>query len=237
MKFASFAPLALIVSMYGSAPVAADPVVFPFAVRVTAASGPMQDLFGRSFQIGDELTGRVTFDGTAGPDQAPSSTHGTFDVPSGRMELDVPSAFALDAGHVDTFTADTFDDFRRGQFDELIFSASTCCHSSGIGFVVADVLWTDTSKRALTSDRLPTDPAVLERFPRAAFGLATGDEDRIALFGESAPFVPVPEPGTLVLTLTGLTAVTRCRVGRLASRATHHVGGRNRHASTTRAMR
>jgi len=63
MKFASFAPLALILCLYESAPVAADPVVFPFSVRVTIASGPLDDLFGRSFQVGDELTGRVTFDG------------------------------------------------------------------------------------------------------------------------------------------------------------------------------
>jgi hypothetical protein len=204
MKFASFLPLVLVLCLYGSTPVAADPVVFPFSVHVTEAFGPMDDLFGRTFQIGDELTGRIIFDGTAGPDQAPSETHGTFDVPSGRMELDVPSGFALDAAHVDTFTADTFNDFRRGSFDELIFSVSTCCHSSGIGFVVADALWTDTTQHALTSDRLPTDPAVLNGFPRAAFGLLAGSQDPIALFGESAPFVPVPEPGTLVLLLTGL---------------------------------
>jgi hypothetical protein len=210
MTYASVVPLVLVLCLFGSTPVSADPVVFPFSVRVTTAFGPLETLFGRSFQTGDELTGRLIFDGTVGPDQDPSPNHGMFDVPSGRIELDVPSGFALDAANVDRFRAETFDDI-PGTVDELIFYAFTCCHSSGIGFVNVDVLWTDAMNRALTNDAVPNDPAFLRRFPRTAFGLLAGDERRIALFGESAPLEPIPEPGTIVLTLTGLAAIARCR--------------------------
>jgi hypothetical protein len=188
-------------------PVTVPDVTFPFSVQVTTAFGPLDTLFGRSFQIGDTLTGRLTFDGTSGPDEDPWPAHGVYAVPSARLELDVPSGFALDAGNVDRFHADTFNDI-PGTDDELIFYAFTCCHPTGIGFVNVDVYWTDATQRALTSDRLPSDPAVLGRFRRAGFGLLAGDDDRIALFGES-PLEPVPEPATLLLFATGSTVVAR----------------------------
>src|SRR5512135_3620437 len=51
-------------------------VTFPFTVQVTVAFGPLQTLFGRSFVIGDTLSGRISFDGTSGPDQDPWAAHG-----------------------------------------------------------------------------------------------------------------------------------------------------------------
>jgi PEP-CTERM motif-containing protein len=172
---------------------------------VTSAFGPLAVLFGRTFESGDLLTGRLTFDGTAGPDQDPWSAHGMFDIPSGRIELDVPSGFAIDAASADRFRAETLDDL-PGTVDEVIFYSFLCCHQTGIGFVNVDVLWTDPANRALTSDALPTDPEFLRRFPRVAFGLLAGDTERIALFGE-ASVEPVPEPATLVLVLTGAAGV------------------------------
>jgi hypothetical protein len=218
LRFGGHAALiAAVWSLASPAPVRADPirassdgststVVFPFTVQVTTAFGPLEILFGRSFTQGDTLSGRITFDGTSSPDTDPWTAHGAYTVPSARLQLDVPSGFALDAAHVDRFTADTFDSI-RGVPDELIFTAHTCCHESGIGFLGVDVLWTDALQRALTSDKLPTDPQALDRFRRVAFGLLATEhpEKQIGLFGE-APLTPTPEPGSLVLLSAGLVA-------------------------------
>jgi hypothetical protein len=221
-------------SLTSPAPLQADPlvpssvtatttVVFPFTVHVTTAFGPLDILFGRSFAIGDTLSGRVTFDGNSGPDHDGSVRIGSYLLTQARVQLDVPSGFALDASNVD-FQAATFDNLGDTP-DELIFNARTCCHETGIGFVGLDVLWTDPLHQALTSDVLPTDPRALGRFSKVNLGLLAGDNpaERIGLFGEApVPQTPTPEPASvLLLGVASVTVVRRRIVANRKLRAVH----------------
>lgn len=206
--------------LFAYSPARADPIVpapgargiltFPFSVEITAAYGPLEILFGRPFHIGDTLSGRVTFDGRSSGDIRPGQLQvGEYQIASGRLELDVPSGFVLEASSANWFNAGTYDNFPVFG-DELIFFANACCVHPELGVVNVDVLWLDASGRALTGDRLPTDPRILSGFASTQFGMLVDSpfvENRMALFGASESPAPVPEPATLLLFATGAAAI------------------------------
>jgi PEP-CTERM motif len=210
--------------MFVSQEARADPVTivapssasaFDFSVNVTLAFGPMEALFGRSFQVGDVVSGTVIFDpARASADLRPDDPRqGEYVLPDARISLNVPSGLVLQATDSNLIKGSAFDNL-IDVGDELIFNAleHRCC---GAEFVNMDVLWIDNAARALNSDALPTNPDVRSRFRVNQIGLLAdidvGQVERVALFGSMDLRAPVPEPSSLLLIGAGAVLCRRVR--------------------------
>ena len=188
-----------------------DPItVFSFSSTVVGVGGPpggLEALLGRSFEIGDVISGRAIFDAVAVPDEfdcCPGIAR--YRPVNGRIELDVPSSFTM-AGLV----VDVVD---GAPADILQFITRDVVSVLGIPTDVATSLsWNNRFGEALTSEALPMDPGVRSRFEEFGFSLieqspASTPVNWLAAEGE---VTAVPEPGTLTLLAAGVVAAAVAR--------------------------
>jgi hypothetical protein len=198
-----------------SAVAAADVITIPFAYNVTEAEGPLELYFGRTFQPGDLLTGRISYQDLAYKDIDPRPIQGFYAPLDSRIEFDVPSKLLLANSTLREARISVQD---NGPNDDRIGFNAVAGPAGGAWL---DFTWIDHTRQLLSGEELPRDFSFLSQFGRNSFGLIGSLDDRdiepsgphhLTLFATASAIAPTPEPGTLLLFGSGaIAAFAHCR--------------------------
>lgn len=192
-------PLLSLLLAASGATVAAAPVTLAFSGAVTS------DGFGL-LPPGAAIHGSFTFDPAAADSNVLSIVEGSF------VSTGPAFGFVVDVGGLvfavpQTLTVNTMNDGGADQYGVLAESTSPAAPLS------LSLLLTDLSQTALASDALPTGAPLLAAFAIREFKLLADDADFLGSIDALRCVAgcdvgtPVPEPGSLLLTATALSAL------------------------------
>jgi hypothetical protein len=196
-----------------AAPCAAAPVTFDFTGSVTSTAFDPADPFGGAIAVGTTFSGSYTFDSTAANTNF-FPNNGTYN------SLGAPYGFNVTIGSfVFSTSAAVAVNIADGASDQ--YGVAACAGPAFGPFcfgTTAALLLNDADGTALTGVAQPEAAPMLSLFELAQFSLAGAfDGNNVEILGQLESLVcsagcepvltTVPEPGTLLLTASALTAM------------------------------
>ena len=192
-----------------AAPCAAAPLTFSFTGSVTQTTFNPNDPFAGAIAPGTSFNGSYTFESTAA-DSIPFASQGSY------MAFGVPYVFTATIGGFTFATSDVLTvsvaNGGSDQYGVLACAGGPFCFGSTWSLFLED-----TDGTAFGSDALPTAAPPLSAFETALFTFrGFVDDNQVEITGQLETLVcsagctpigtPVPEPATLTLVASALTA-------------------------------